>query len=192
MQVCPDGSVVVRSPLRTSRREIERVLSIHMDWILRTQKRMQARRLRDEAQRQAYASADAAGQKAPDGWSWILTPPEIASLKQQASPVFAERTARYAPLVGPRGVTWNRITIRCQKTRWGSCSSRGNLSFNCLLLLAPPAVLDYVVVHELCHRLHMDHSPAFWQEVERVLPDCRDCERWLKKNGRDLMKRAGH
>ena len=79
----------------------------------------------------------------------------------------------------------------CQKmsTRWGSCSSKGNLNFNCLLLLAPPEVLDSVVVHELCHRKEMNHSPAFWREVYRVFPKYDEADRWLKENGPVLTAR---
>ena len=87
------------------------------------------------------------------------------------------------------GVRFGRITIRAQKTRWGSCTSSGNLNFNCLLMLTPPEVIDYVVVHELCHRLHMDHSPAFWQEVERWYPDYRPWKNWLREYGSQLIGR---
>jgi predicted metal-dependent hydrolase len=105
---------------------------------------------------------------------------------QQARSVFPERTAHYASLLG---VTFGRITLRMQRTRWGSCSAKGNLSFNCLLLLAPPEVLDSVVVHELCHRKHMDHSPAFYAEILRVFPDYDRRDRWLKENGPLLLAR---
>lgn len=182
---------MVRSPLRTPLREIERVLADNMEWIRRARARIEARTAREETQRRILAEADAAGQKAPDGYSWLLTEEELSLLRKKASVLFAQRTAHFAPLVGQRGVTYRRITIRFQKTRWGSCSAQGNLNYNALLLLAPPQVLDYVVVHELCHRLHMDHSPAFWQEVERVIPDYRSRARWLRKNGRSLMKRGG-
>ena len=87
------------------------------------------------------------------------------------------------------GVSYGRITIRCQKTRWGSCSAKGNLNFNCLLMLAPPEVADYVVVHELCHRKHMNHGAAFWSEVARILPDYARHRAWLKENGSRLLAR---
>ena len=95
-----------------------------------------------------------------------------------------ERVAHFAPLVGRQP---GRITIREQKTRWGSCSAKKNLNFNWKLMLAPPDVLDYVVVHELCHLIHLDHSPAFWALVGSVLPDYRARRRWLKEHGDELM-----
>ena len=88
------------------------------------------------------------------------------------------RVEYFAPLVG---VTYNRIFIKEQKTRWGSCSSLGNLNFNWKLILLDEELLDYVVVHELAHRKQMNHSPTFWVEVERVLPDYRERRRRLKE-----------
>ena len=87
------------------------------------------------------------------------------------------------------GVDYGRITIRNKKTHWGSCSSKGNLNFNCLLMLAPAEILDYVVVHGLCHRKEMNHSKAFWAEVEKVLPDYRESVQWLKEKGSLIMRR---
>ena len=85
------------------------------------------------------------------------------------------------------GVTYGKITIRHQKTRWGSCSGTGNLNFNCLLMLVPEQVLDYVVVHELCHRKEMNHSPRFWKEVEAIFPEYREARKWLKDHGGSLI-----
>ena len=85
--------------------------------------------------------------------------------------------------------TYSRITIRSQKTRWGGCSAKGNLNFNCLLMLMPQEVRDYVVIHELCHRREMNHSAAFWTEVERYCPDYRLHRKWLKDNGAALIGR---
>lgn len=111
---------------------------------------------------------------------------EIEALADQALKVIPERVRYYAPLVG---VTYGRITIRNQKTRWGSCSSKGNLNFNCLLMLTPPEVIDSVVVHELCHRKEMNHSKRFYEEVYRVYPEYDKWNKWLKENGNALISR---
>lgn len=84
------------------------------------------------------------------------------------------------------GKPFVNITIREQKTRWGSCSSRGTLSFNWKLMLAPPRILDYVVVHELCHFKYMNHSKDFWNAVGSILPDYKESRRWLKEHGSQL------
>lgn len=84
------------------------------------------------------------------------------------------------------GGQYTKITIRDQKTRWGSCSSNGTLSFSFRLMMAPPRVLDYVVVHELCHLTHMNHSKEFWNMVETILPDYKEHRKWLKENGHTL------
>lgn len=84
------------------------------------------------------------------------------------------------------GGNYSKITIRDQKTRWGSCSAKGTLSFSFRLMMAPPRVLDYVVVHELCHLTYMNHSKDFWNMVESILPDYKEHRKWLKENGHTL------
>lgn len=109
-----------------------------------------------------------------------LSPKEIKELADLAREVFPPKAAYYAQQIG---VTYGRITIRNQRTRWGSCSGKGNLNFNCLLMLTPEEVQDYVVVHELCHRKEMNHSVRFWREVEKVMPDYKVRRKWLKEHG---------
>ena len=104
--------------------------------------------------------------------------PQRKQNRELARQRITRRVEYFAPLVG---VTYNRIFIKEQKTRWGSCSSLGNLNFNWKLILLNEELLDYVVVHELAHRKQMNHSPTFWVEVERVLPDYRERRRRLKE-----------
>ncbi len=115
-----------------------------------------------------------------------LTQEELNRLADLALQVLPKRVQLYASVMG---VTVGKITIRCQKTRWGSCTREGNLNFNCLLMLAPEEVQNYVVVHELCHRLEMNHSKRFWAQVAKVMPDYKKQEIWLKENGSLLMAR---
>ena len=160
IELSPSG-LVVRAPKGMSRREINAFLVEKRNWIEKHQKKMEERKkLMDKQQ--------------------PFTADEINVLADKAFVYIPERVEKYAPLVG---VDYGRITIRSQRTRWGSCSSKGNLNFNCILMLFPKEVIDYVVVHELCHRKHMNHSAAFYAEVERVFPEYRRCQRWLRENG---------
>ena len=163
------GQIIVRAPLRMPLTEIKRFVSSREDWIFAHQKKV----LEREA-----ASRPESGD--------LLTEEELRALADEALKTIPARAAYYAPKIG---VTYGRITIRNQKTRWGSCSAKGNLNFNCLLMLTPPEVLDSVVVHELCHRKEMNHSKRFYEEVLRVFPNYRECERWLKVNGPAILRR---
>ncbi len=162
-----EGQVIVRAPRWVSRGEIDRFVQAHQGWLRQAMER--------EARRQAELAAVVP-----------LTPAELEDLAARARAHLPQRVAFYAPLVG---VDYGKITIRRQRARWGSCSAQGNLSFNCLLMLAPPEVLDSVVVHELCHRKVMDHSPRFYQLLLRVMPDYQTHHRWLKQNGPALIAR---
>ncbi len=119
-----------------------------------------------------------------------LTPAEQKRLRtlekryrNTARDIFTKRVAQYHQMTGGN---YTSITIRDQKSRWGSCSSRGTLSFNYRLVFAPPKVLDYVVVHELCHLTHMNHSKDFWSMVERIMPEYKEYKKWLREHGPEL------
>ena len=96
-------------------------------------------------------------------------------------------TAAVAREAGRLGVEHTSIAIRDQRTRWGSCSRRGTLSFNWRLVIAPVEVLDYVVIHELCHLRELNHSKAFWRLVDEALPNWREQRRWLNEHGPELQ-----
>ena len=166
VQIRADGTVIARAPLRMPKDRILCFLSEKASWIRMQQGKMQER---EKMRQQACIHLDAAQEK---------------ELSERAKSVLAQITAYFARQIG---VTYGRITVRDQKTRWGSCSQTGNLNFNFRLILAPSEVLDYVVVHELCHRRQMNHSAQFWQEVAQVLPDYRKRKAWLTENGWRLM-----
>ena len=169
IQVQPTGQVVVRAPQRLSKAQIEAFVRQREPRI-----RQHVARAREQA-----AARDAA---VP------FTQAELREMARRACRLLPPRVARFAALAG---VTYGRITIRSQRTRWGSCSTKGNLNFNCLLALCPDAAVDYVAAHEVCHRKEMNHSPRFWAELERILPTWREGYQWLKTDGQALIRRLG-
>ena len=112
--------------------------------------------------------------------------PEILELKTKAKQELPAAVQKYAGLMG---VTYNRITIRHQKTRWGSCTKTGNLNFNCLIMKMPDQVRDYVIIHELAHRKELNHSSKYWAIVAEYCPWYKQAKQWLKDNGQKLMER---
>lgn len=170
IQICPDAHVRVRAPYRMQEAEIADFLKEKSQWI---EKHLGIMRERIE-------------QGAVEPQVERLSVQEIQELAKQASEVLSVKAKYYAEKLG---VTYGRITIRNQKTRWGSCSGKGNLNFNCLLMLAPEEIQDYVVIHELCHRKEMNHSQKFWAEVEKIMPDYREKRRWLRENGGEILRR---
>ena len=167
IQVNSDRSVTVRAPRSASEKDIEEILKKKKAWISKHIEKIKETKERFEA--------DPTDK---------LTREKVIARAEEALKVIPERVEYFAKVIG---VTYGKITVRNQKTRWGSCSSKGNLNFNCLLMLAPPEVLDYVVVHELCHRKQMNHSKAFWLEVEKVLPDYKEARKWLKEEGSQMI-----
>lgn len=163
IRINPDGTVEVRCPLIASEKHIHEIVCKKANWI--------EKKLLE-----------------------IKTAPITIPFSTEELHILTEQAKEKLPLLveyyaAQIGVSYHRITIRRQKSRWGSCSSKGNLNFNCLLMLTPPEVQDYVVVHELCHLKQMNHSFKFWAEVEKIVPDYREGKQWLKENGPALIRR---
>ncbi|MBS4026276.1 MAG: M48 family metallopeptidase [Clostridia bacterium] len=156
-------SVVIPSFIREI--EARRLLEEKKNWIITKIKELQVHQEEQLAQRE-------------------LRKQQASWYRQQANEAIMLRVRYYSEKVG---VAYNTVRIKDQKTRWGSCSAKKNLNFNWRLIMAPPEVLDYVVVHELCHLIHLNHSPAFWQLVKNQLPDYSRHKRWLKDQGATLM-----
>lgn len=156
IQIKEDGRVIVRSPYSVSRNQIETFLEEKQVWINKQLKRIEETMQENNS----------------------ITEEEREHGIEKAAKIFPERVAFYAAKMG---VTYSKITIREQKTRWGSCSSKGNLNFNWKLVRMPMEILDYVVVHELAHRKEMNHSAKFWKVVEEILPDYKERRKYLKE-----------
>ena len=167
LQIKPREGLIVCVPLRATQEQVEKFINDNKDWIEKHLKAMEERQ-------KELSSVDK------------ITIDEIRALADEALKVIPERVKHYAPLLGVR---YGRITIRNQRSRWGSCSGRKNLNFNCLLMLTPPEVIDSVVVHELAHLKEMNHSERFYAEVLRVFPDYWKWQDWLKENGKAIMAR---
>lgn len=166
IEIKPDGRVVAKAPVGMSKFIINSFVRRKEAWI----RSKQAEVL----------------QRAGEADSSKFSSEELSRLKADAKKLIVPLADEYANIIG---VNYGRISFRCQKTRWGSCSSKGNLNFNILLAGCPREVLVYVVVHELCHRKYMNHSKQFWAEVGKYVPGYKEYRLWLKKNGSTLIAR---
>ena len=184
IEVDREGKVTVRAPYSCEKKRIDRFLLEKENWIrqkVKLQKenamKRQEKREMPEAEKKYYRNLAREVLGARTGYYARKMGVTYGRISKK---IFSERTAYFAKRMG---VTYNRITIREQKTRWGSCSSVGNLNYNWKLVLMPPGVLDYVVVHELAHRREMNHSAAFWKVVATWMPDYKKYRKWLRDNG---------
>lgn len=167
IEIRQDATILVRAPYQMQNAEINRFIKEKENWIIKHLKKAEDRQreMRDIQK---------------------LSVHEIQKLTDLALKIIPVKVKYFA---GVMNVNYGRITIRNQKTRWGSCSAKKNLNFNCLLMLAPDEVVDYVVVHELCHLIEMNHSKKFWAQVEQVMPDYKKHKQWLKDHGNEIIGR---
>jgi predicted metal-dependent hydrolase len=151
--------IVVRPS--ATRRDVEAAIAYHRAWLERQLARLPEPRLGLDR----LSLTEEAGRREARARVTLIAQSEAAAL----------------------GVAPTRIVVRDQRSRWGSCSRRGTLSFSWRLVLAPHDVLDYVVVHEVCHLVEHNHSPAFWELVRRRRPDYGEAKRWLSDHGWELL-----
>lgn len=167
IKITADMQIVVFVPLYVSDNEIERMVISKSKWI-------------DEHMLKVQSTIDERSKLEK------ITFEQIKELADQAVEYIPKRVKYYAE---KENFVYNKITIKNLVSRWGSCSTKGNLNFNCLLMLTPDYVIDYIVVHELCHLREMNHSEKFWAEVEKIMPDYQRAELWLKQSGGNLISR---
>ncbi len=165
IQIQNDGTVLIRAPFRASDDAVRKFIESHREWITR---HVAIMRERSENREPAFTGS------------------EIQSMAKETAAFLPSLIQEYAQRLD---VYPSHVTVRSQKTRWGSCSSKGGLNFNCLLALTPDHVRRYVVIHELCHLKEMNHSPAFWRLVASQMPDYRKAKEWLKSHGQQLIDR---
>ncbi len=167
IKITADMQIVVFVPLYVSDNEIEKMVISKSKWI-------------DEHMLKVQSTIDERSKLEK------ITFEQVKELADQAVEYIPKRVKYYAE---KENFVYNKITIKNLVSRWGSCSTKGNLNFNCLLMLTPDYVIDYIVVHELCHLREMNHSEKFWAEVEKIMPDYQRAELWLKQNGGNLISR---
>ena len=167
IEIKTDLRVIVRAPIFVSNRDIQKFIADKSVWIEKTNEKIKVRNEQEKSMPK-------------------FTAEEIHNLADKALEIIPKRVEYYAEIMG---VSYGRIAIRNQVSRWGSCSAKGNLNFNCLLMLCPIEVLDYVVVHELCHIREMNHSRKFWSLVERFCPEHKQHKAWLKEYENELIGR---
>lgn len=200
-----DGSLIVRAPLRTPKYRIEEFVTEHSPWIEKKRMEMQSLGLPKSRQYISGEQIVFLGQSFP--LEIVQNQKEALILngnfklaasvstrakdiferwyREQARTIISERVSLYA---NGYGFQYQGIKITSATTRWGSCNVNGALNFSWRLILAPLAQVDYVVVHELVHTIHHNHSERFWAMVKDIMPDFKERQKWLRKHGPQLMR----
>ena len=167
IEIKKDLSVKVRAPIFISDIQIQKFIDEKSAWIEKTVEKIKKR----NEQQNSLSK---------------FTIEEIRELADKAAEYIPKQVAYYARIMG---VNYAKITIRNQVSRWGSCSDKGNLNFNCLLMLCPKEIIDYVIIHELCHIMEMNHSKKFWDKVSQFCPEYKHHRMWLKEHANVMIGR---
>lgn len=165
-----DLRIIVRAPFSMSDRRIKKFISEKSDWINKNIEVVKTR-----------IAAETEKEKQPK-----FTDAEITEMVKEAKASLCPLVEYFSNVIG---VSYGKITVRHQISRWGSCSSKGSLNLNCLLVLCPDDVKNYVIIHELCHLKELNHSKQFWTLVESYCPNYKKCKGWLKTNGTEMIRR---
>lgn len=207
LSIREDGGVVVKAPQFLSDAKIREIVENRAEWILT--KRKEVRQLQSKKMKREYVTGKTLpymGKEVPmeivvgkkssvelENSHFIIhtsnTDEESMKkllkkwYKKQSMDYLTKRVAYYSQKMN---VSYTSISIKSRKKQWGTCDNHGNLTFSWRLIMATPEAIDYVIVHELCHRKHMDHSRQFWGEVKKELPDYKEREKWLNENSVNL------
>lgn len=186
LQIKPDGSLVVRAPMRYDISRINSFVTQKTKWIITKQSEMKQRFiLRQEMLGKQEKSREEGilflGEKQKINFKNPQNKSEIILwYKHEALRYIAPRLDVFAKFIGGK---YRKIKITSARRRWGSCSSQGNINFSWRLIMAPKEIVDYVIAHEVAHLLHKNHSQRFWNCVAKMIPDYKNHNLWLRKNG---------
>jgi predicted metal-dependent hydrolase len=211
IKICPEEGVVLSVPMRCNEDTIKHILNEKGSWILSKLKLVESRA--EALEKREYVTGekmlllgdnynleiiegaykDCSAMFEPTGFKVYISKEIDESFRKDiikmtleklyreiAKRFLSQRTKYFADILK---VNPNRITIKEQKSVWGSCSSKSNINYNWKIIMAPAKIVDYLVVHELCHLIHPNHSEAYWKQVEQVLPDYKERKSWLKEKG---------
>lgn len=204
--------LVVKVPLWLSDKEINEIIEKKAEWIMETRIRLQNAKLKEVKSQLPLETGDKLpylgknltltvvreprkrGKVSMIGDRLLMWVPYEANYEFKRACIVAWYRKQAAYIIGRKAkayaeklkVTYSEIHIKDQRTRWGSCSGMKNLNFSWRLVMTPDSVCDYVIIHELCHLVHMNHSPEFWNLVEKMCPPYKQQKRWLRERGNKL------
>ncbi len=205
LSINENADLVVRAPHRVSFNEIKKFISEKSAWIDNKQSLIKAQ-LEDNKKQHSSGQCLYLGSLYPlkidnnsvkpisfNGYMFTITNVNRATISLPLKRWYKKRfievaLPRLSYFSDKHELKVNQVRVKEQKTLWGSCSSKNNINLNYLLIMAPMKVIDYVIVHELVHTIHKNHSAKFWQKVETIMPNYKDARYWLKENGYKLRR----